>query len=172
MASQRTIQDWLVTQISEILYIDPKEINIQETFTSFGLSSRDAVMLSGDLEDWLKRRLSPTLVYEYPTIKSLSIHLSKDGRSSLTSSDGGISEIKVEDQIENLSLEDITVSDVTDDQLSAANLGPIKAVNGNVYPLSHGQRAMWFQHQVAPESIQNPIYKVRVVSPMGCEFVE
>jgi len=166
MASQRTIQDWLVTQISDILYMDPKEINIQETFTSFGLSSRDAVMLSGDLEDWLKRRLSPTLVYEYPTIKSLSIYLSKDGRSSHTSSDGGVSEIMVEDQIGNLSLEDIKVSDVTDNQPSAANLGPIKAVGGNVYPLSHGQRAMWFQHQVAPESIQNPIYKVRVVSPM------
>ena len=72
MASQRTIQDWLVTQISEILYIDPKEINILETFTSFGLSSRDVVMLSGDLEDWLTRRLSPTLAYEYPTIKSIS----------------------------------------------------------------------------------------------------
>ncbi len=30
------------------------------------------------------------------------------------------------------------------------------------YPLSHGQRAMWFQHQMAPDSIFNLLYAVRI----------
>lgn len=32
-------------------------------------------MLSGDLEEWLERRLSPTVVYQYPTIAALAEHL-------------------------------------------------------------------------------------------------
>ena len=32
------------------------------------------------------------------------------------------------------------------------------------YPLSYGQRAMWFQHQMAPESIFNLLYAVRIRS--------
>ena len=53
----------------------PAEIDSGEPLDSFGLSSREAIVLSGDLEDWLDRRLSPTLFYEYPTIKALASHL-------------------------------------------------------------------------------------------------
>ena len=70
------IQAWLVNQVADLLYVDPSEINVQASFNSYGLSSRDAVMLSGDLEEWLDRRLSPTLVYEYPTITALTNYLS------------------------------------------------------------------------------------------------
>ena len=34
-----------------------------------------AVGLAGELEDWLGRPLSPTLVYEHPTIEALARHL-------------------------------------------------------------------------------------------------
>src|SRR5207249_2733002 len=42
---------------------------------SFGLGSLQAVGLAGDLQEWLGRPLSPTLVYEYPTIEALAQHL-------------------------------------------------------------------------------------------------
>lgn len=35
------------------------------------------------------------------------------------------------------------------------------------YPLSYGQRALWFQHQVAPESIFNLLYAVRICSQVN-----
>ena len=41
-------------------------------FAAFGLTSRDAVEISGQLENLLRRQLSAALVYEYPTIESLS----------------------------------------------------------------------------------------------------
>jgi acyl carrier protein len=82
MPSQKEIQDWLVQQIAEILSTDQNQIDVREPFSSYGLSSRDAVLLSGDLEDWLDCRLSPTIVYEYPTIEALSIHLSQNGNES------------------------------------------------------------------------------------------
>ena len=81
MPTQVEIQEWLITQISDTAYIDRDEIDIRSPFSSFGLSSKDAVILSGDLEDWLDKRLSPTIVYEYPTIESLADYLSKDGFS-------------------------------------------------------------------------------------------
>lgn len=70
--SPAEIQEWLVNQVASLLFVDPKTIDPQASFNSFGLSSRDAVMLSGDLEEWLDRRFSPTLVYEYPTIAVLT----------------------------------------------------------------------------------------------------
>jgi acyl carrier protein len=75
-SSREEIQVWLVKQIAGLMYVDPKTIDITAPFNSFGLSSRDAVMLSGDLEEWLDRRLSPTLLYEYPTIAALAAYLS------------------------------------------------------------------------------------------------
>lgn len=78
------IQDWLVNQVAGLLYLDPNAIDIQAPFNSYGLSSRDAVMLSGDLEEILNRRLSPTLLYEYPTIASLSTFLSESTETAST----------------------------------------------------------------------------------------
>lgn len=71
----REIQDWLIMQIAELLYIEPDNINISEPFTNYGLTSSDAVTLSGDLEELLGRRLSPTITFEYPSISALSHHL-------------------------------------------------------------------------------------------------
>jgi amino acid adenylation domain-containing protein len=66
------IQAWLVNQIAQLVGEAPEAIDPKESFDTFGLSSREAVMLSGDLEDWLGRDLSPTLIYEYPTIEKLA----------------------------------------------------------------------------------------------------
>jgi acyl carrier protein len=80
--SAQTIQGWLVTRLSEVLGVESQDIDIREPFTWYGLTSRDAVGLSGDLEDWLGRRLSPTLAYEYPTIETLARHLAGEGDDS------------------------------------------------------------------------------------------
>src|SRR5438477_5092585 len=71
----KAIQDWLVAQLSRVLEGEPQDIDIREPFTSYGLTSVDAVGLSGDLEEWLGLSLSPTLAYDYPTIESLARHL-------------------------------------------------------------------------------------------------
>ncbi|UIZ92013.1 alpha/beta fold hydrolase [Corynebacterium sp. CNCTC7651] len=39
---------------------------------SYGLSSRDAVVLSGELETLLNRKVDPTIAYQYPTIEALA----------------------------------------------------------------------------------------------------
>jgi acyl carrier protein len=69
------IRTWLVSAVAAMIRLDPQDIGLEEPFDAFGLVSRDAVMLSGDLGDWLGRRLPPTLLYDYPNIEALVRHL-------------------------------------------------------------------------------------------------
>jgi myxalamid-type polyketide synthase MxaE and MxaD len=69
------IQEWLIERLAELLEIAPDEIDVREPFASYGLGSVHAISLSGELESWLGRRLSPTLVYDFPTIAALTEHI-------------------------------------------------------------------------------------------------
>ena len=80
------IQAWLVAKLSERLGIASDEIDVREPFASYGLGSTEAVSLAGELAEWLGRKLSPALAYEYPTIEALARHLagSPDASESAT----------------------------------------------------------------------------------------
>ena len=67
----------MVSKLSERLEIEPQEIDIREPFASYGLGSTEAVSLAGELAEWLGRKLSPALVYEYPTIEALARYLAE-----------------------------------------------------------------------------------------------
>jgi myxalamid-type polyketide synthase MxaE and MxaD len=69
------IQAWLVAKLAERMGIEPHEIDVREPLASYGLGSTEAVSLAGELAEWLGRKLSPALVYEYPTIEALARHL-------------------------------------------------------------------------------------------------
>jgi acyl transferase domain-containing protein/acyl-CoA synthetase (AMP-forming)/AMP-acid ligase II/acyl carrier protein len=69
------IETWLIAKVAERLGILPEEINIDEPLASYGLSSLAAVGLSGELQEWLGRSLSPTLLYDYSSIASLAQYL-------------------------------------------------------------------------------------------------
>ena len=70
-----SIQDWLVSWLGAELRIGSEDIDIRQPFSRYGLASAGAVALCGDLEDFLGCRLSPTLLYEYPTIETLARNL-------------------------------------------------------------------------------------------------
>lgn len=63
---------WLVKKIASCAHLAPSEISVYESFASYGLSSTDAVSISGELEEWLGQKLQPTLLYNYPTIDLLA----------------------------------------------------------------------------------------------------
>jgi acyl carrier protein len=69
------IRSWLVTRIAVRLEIAPEQVDTQETFASFGIPSKDAVALSGLLEEWLGRPVAATAIWEHPTIELLAAHL-------------------------------------------------------------------------------------------------
>ena len=97
----RSIQDWLVAKLAELLETVPSAIDTSEPFARYGLESIDVVGLSGELEGWLKRELPPTLLYDYPNIKSLAHYLATDmevigtGTGSGTHAGDGIEPIAI-----------------------------------------------------------------------------
>jgi 8-amino-7-oxononanoate synthase len=70
------IQDWIVRRLAQVLSVEPEEIDVHEPILDYGLESVEAITLSGELADWLQRKLSPTLWWECPTIARLSERLS------------------------------------------------------------------------------------------------
>ncbi|MEG3436744.1 hybrid fatty acyl-AMP ligase/type I polyketide synthase [Pannus brasiliensis CCIBt3594] len=73
---QGSIESWLRENIARRLGISPRSIDPREPLASYGLDSLSVIRLSAELEDWLGRKLSPTLAYDYPTIEALSAYLS------------------------------------------------------------------------------------------------
>ena len=76
----------MIAHLAKLLQVAPDTINIRETFSNYGLSSIDVVALSGELEEWLGRRLSPTLAYDYPNILTLSRYLAENPENKNSSS--------------------------------------------------------------------------------------
>jgi acyl-CoA synthetase (AMP-forming)/AMP-acid ligase II/acyl carrier protein len=73
-----SIQLWLARRLADLLDVSPDQIDPTQPFTDYGLDSKDAVNISGDLEDQLGRPLSPTLLWKYPTLQSLAKFLSHE----------------------------------------------------------------------------------------------
>lgn len=69
------IQQWLISQLADVLSIDPTTIEAQQPLTRYGLDSIDAVTLVGDLEDWLDLELPSTLLWDYPTVAKAANYL-------------------------------------------------------------------------------------------------
>jgi acyl carrier protein len=75
--TSEVIENWLVTHVAALLQTTCDEIDPQEPFDRYGLDSAEAIGLTGELEDWLQCPISPTLLYDYPTIEALATHLAK-----------------------------------------------------------------------------------------------
>lgn len=69
---------WLVARLAVELGLSPTEIDVCVPFANYGLDSVHAIQLIAAAQAWLGRELSPTLVYEYPTIELLSEHLAEN----------------------------------------------------------------------------------------------
>ena len=72
------IQTELVQRLAKQLEVSPNQIDSQQSLAYYGLTSRDAVGFLVELEDWLGQNLSPTIIWDYPTIASLSQYLASD----------------------------------------------------------------------------------------------
>lgn len=74
--SESEIKDLIVSYIAELLDIPPEQVDTTIEFDRYGLDSSAAIGLTGNLEDWLGEELDPTILYDYPTIETLTQYLS------------------------------------------------------------------------------------------------
>jgi acyl transferase domain-containing protein/acyl-CoA synthetase (AMP-forming)/AMP-acid ligase II/acyl carrier protein len=80
--SMQEIEAWLVARLAEALRVSPRTLDVHTPLASYGMDSAQAVSLSGDLEEWLGREFSPTLVYDYPSIRALATYLAGEPPAS------------------------------------------------------------------------------------------
>jgi acyl transferase domain-containing protein/NADPH:quinone reductase-like Zn-dependent oxidoreductase/acyl carrier protein len=77
--SPEALQAWLVEDLASRLGIERGAIDTRERFNRYGLDSVKALALLAALSTLLDRRLSPTLIWDHPTIEALSASLAGDG---------------------------------------------------------------------------------------------
>lgn len=70
--NENELSAWLQTWVARAVGLEVGEVDPTKPLESFGLSSRDAVIMSGELENLLGRRVDPTVAYQYPTIAALA----------------------------------------------------------------------------------------------------
>ncbi len=73
--SAKEIEDWLIQRVATALRVDSAQIDPEAPFENYGLDSRTAISVSGELEEWLGKEVPPTLVWEYASIVSASSFL-------------------------------------------------------------------------------------------------
>lgn len=74
------VRDWMQRELS----IATADMTAERTFVQYGMDSVHAMMLVGDLEEHLARRLPPTLAWDHPTIERLAAHLAETGAPAVT----------------------------------------------------------------------------------------
>ncbi|ONI81662.1 type I polyketide synthase [Actinosynnema sp. ALI-1.44] len=65
------LRQWLTEQIADACALDESEVDPSRPIREYGLTSRDALRLVGDLEDMLDRELPTALIWQYPTVDAL-----------------------------------------------------------------------------------------------------
>lgn len=73
--------------IAPKLGVSVDSIDRHAPFTDYGLDSMVAVKLSGQLEQVLRRPVSPAVAWEYPTIAEVAEHLMAPDAQTLTDLD-------------------------------------------------------------------------------------
>ncbi|HAE46856.1 acyl carrier protein [Tistrella mobilis] len=69
------IEAWLVDYLADRLGRDRSEIRRTERFERMGVDSLAVVSMTGELEEWLGRKVEPTLAYDHPTVQDLAAAL-------------------------------------------------------------------------------------------------
>ena len=72
------IQKRLVNLLAEELALAPHEIDVCRPLTQYGLDSMNAIVLAGDMEDWLEVEVPSTAAWDYPTVADLAAFLAAE----------------------------------------------------------------------------------------------
>ena len=84
MKDANEIELWMRGYIAKSLKTSVDSVDPLVSFDRLGLDSSSAVAMVGDLEAWLAVEVDPVAPYEYPTIRSLSVHISASSGQGAT----------------------------------------------------------------------------------------
>ncbi|KAK2944744.1 putative Long-chain-fatty-acid--AMP ligase FadD26 [Blattamonas nauphoetae] len=72
--SRDEIVEWLLDNCPEHLTVGADEIELTEPLTQYGLTSMGVISLTRSLSTFLNTKISPTMLYSYPTIDAIATH--------------------------------------------------------------------------------------------------
>ncbi len=84
------LAEWLRRRLASRTGVQPQEIDVDRPFSHYGLGSAAVVALAGELEERLGRRFSSTLLFDHPTLASLTSYLEGSEEASLSAGDGAV----------------------------------------------------------------------------------
>ncbi|MGH9823677.1 MAG: AMP-binding protein, partial [Blastocatellia bacterium] len=93
------IQAWLIEKISLYVGASAGEIDPRVSFSSLGMDSEKAVLLTGALQDWLGIPVQATLAYDFPTIEAIARRLSNELPRTLPTSHIAAGAVAADDPI-------------------------------------------------------------------------
>jgi acyl carrier protein len=111
-AAARDLSLWIQDWLSRELRRPQSAIAMDGTFLQNGLDSVLAMMLVGDLEDRLKRRLPPTLAWDYPTPNALAEFLAATQTVPSAPSEPASDADELLSRLQDLSLEDLSEAQI------------------------------------------------------------
>jgi thioester reductase-like protein len=76
--SAEEIQAWLVSNLADVLKMEPDDIDVQSHLENYSLTSAQAMVLVTNVEKFLGFPLSPVLLWHYPNIEALSQRLAEE----------------------------------------------------------------------------------------------
>lgn len=75
--SSKEIADWIIEWIARETDRPKDNFNATDDITAIGLSSIQALQMSGELADWIGIDIDPAAAWEYPTIETFSEYISE-----------------------------------------------------------------------------------------------
>ena len=96
--AQAELRHWLVDYLVTNLACSPEEIDLDAPFNELGVGSRDAVVLSGELSEYLGQPVSPVDFWQNPTINALATAL-LTGDAEMTGAVAGAGHLGVHEDI-------------------------------------------------------------------------
>ncbi|MFG2846478.1 acyl carrier protein [Kitasatospora sp. NPDC048296] len=71
-------QQWLIEKIAHRLGVEPSTVPPEQYFDELDLDSTEALILAGEMENWLGFELGTTTLWYHPTIKDLAEYLAEE----------------------------------------------------------------------------------------------
>lgn len=72
------IRRYLIAEVAKLTDVDVSAVDPREPFSRYGLDSLGSLGLAANLERVVGRKLPITLIWDYPSIESLSIYLAEE----------------------------------------------------------------------------------------------
>jgi polyketide synthase 13 len=69
------MENWLRHYVAQCVHVDASHIDVQADFVDLGLSSRDVVAMTAELETLTGQLIDPAVVFDFPTIHRLAQQL-------------------------------------------------------------------------------------------------